>query len=81
MPVIGYVYMDYIVIDVTNVNDVSENDLVTLLGEEGDLRITADELGVLSDCTCGDITCSVSARVPRYYLRNGSETEIERIYG
>lgn len=75
-PVIGDVFMDYSVIDVTSIDDVREGDLVTLLGEDGDLSITADELGFLSGCTCGDITCSLTGRVPKYYLRNGIEVEV-----
>ena len=67
-PVAGRVSMDLTLIDVTDIPGVALDDRVTLLGREGDLSISAEELGELSETISYEITCGISARVPRKYL-------------
>jgi alanine racemase len=66
-PVVGRVSMDMILIDVTDVAGVSLHDQVTLLGIDGGLSITAEDLAKLAGTISYEITCGVSARVPRKY--------------
>jgi alanine racemase len=66
-PVVGRVSMDLTLIDVTEVPGVSLDDQVTLLGRDGELSITAEDLGELAGTISYEITCGVSARVPRKY--------------
>jgi alanine racemase len=68
-PVVGRVSMDLTLIDVSDVKDVLVDDQVTLLGNTGDLAITAEELGGLAETISYEITCGISNRVPRKYLR------------
>jgi alanine racemase len=67
-PVVGRVSMDLTLIDVTDVPDVAIDDQVTLLGRDGELSISAEELGELSQTISYEITCGISSRVPRKYL-------------
>jgi alanine racemase len=60
--------MDLTLIDVTDVPGVSLHDQVILLGRDGELSITAEDLGELAGTISYEITCGVSSRVPRRYL-------------
>jgi alanine racemase len=69
-PVVGRVSMDLTLIDVTDVPRVSLHDQVTLLGREGKLSITAEEVAELAGTISYEITCGISARVPRIYVNS-----------
>jgi alanine racemase len=60
--------MDLTLVDVTDVQGVSLNDQVTLLGDEGELSITAEELAKTAGTLSYEITCGISERVPRVYV-------------
>jgi alanine racemase len=66
-PVVGRVSMDLTLIDVTDVPSVALDDEVTLLGRDGDLSITAEELAEIVGTISYEIACGVSARVPRIF--------------
>jgi len=66
-PVIGRISMDLTMIDVTDVPGVTLHDRVTLLGAEGGLSITAEEMAKTAGTLSYEITCGISARVPRKY--------------
>jgi alanine racemase len=66
-PVVGRVSMDLTLIDVTDVPDVRLNDLVVLLGREGQISITAEEIAKTIGSLSYEITCGISSRVPRIY--------------
>jgi len=66
-PVVGRVSMDLTLIDVTEVAGVSLNDEVILLGKAGKLSISAEEIGAMMKTISYEITCGISARVPRIY--------------
>ena len=62
-PIIGRVCMDQMMVDVTDIPDVSRGDTVTLLGEELTIHWMAD----LIDCNVDEVVCNISKRVPRVY--------------
>ncbi|MGZ5482655.1 MAG: alanine racemase [Pyrinomonadaceae bacterium] len=66
-PVVGRVSMDLTIIDMTEVADVALDDRVTLLGNDGDYSITAEDLGELAGTISYEITCGISSRVPRVF--------------
>jgi alanine racemase len=63
--VVGRISMDLTLIDVTDVPDVALQDRVTLIGEDGDLSVTAEEIAKTANTLSYEITCGISARVPR----------------
>jgi alanine racemase len=63
--VVGRISMDLTLIDVTDVPEVALQDRVTLIGEEGQLSITAEEIAQTANTLSYEITCGISARVPR----------------
>jgi len=67
-PVVGRVAMDYILINVTHIPDVQVGDRVVLLGSDGDISVSAQQLAQYGESVSGEVTCAISARVPRVYL-------------
>jgi len=70
-PVVGRVSMDLTLIDVTGIEGVEIDDRVTLLGMDepgSELQVTAEDLARISGTLSYEVTCGVSARVPRDYI-------------
>lgn len=65
--VVGRISMDLTLIDVTDAPGVELDDLVTLMGDDGDLSIPAEEIAKTAGTLSYEITCGISARVPRRY--------------
>jgi alanine racemase len=70
-PVVGRVSMDLTLVDVTDVPAVAVGERVTLLGADGELIIPAEEIAQTVGTLSYEITCGVSARVPRRHLQAG----------
>ena len=64
-PIVGRVSMDYTTIDVTHIPDVAVEDVVTILGEDGDERIKVEEVARIAETIPYEITCAVGRRVKR----------------
>jgi alanine racemase len=71
-PVVGTVSMDNITVEVFVEDAVRCGDAVTLIGADGDDRVTAEELARRIDTINYEILCGLSARVPRAYHRDGA---------
>lgn len=71
MPIVGRVCMDQLMLDVTNVPEVEEGDIVTVMGKDGDASVTAYDLAKLNGTINYEILCAVGERVPRFYIKNG----------
>jgi alanine racemase len=65
--VIGTVCMEWILADVTHLDDVRSGDEVVLMGRDGNETITADEIAEQTGTISYEILCGVSRRVPRRY--------------
>ncbi|MGB9774587.1 MAG: alanine racemase [Bacteroidota bacterium] len=68
-PVVGTVTMDHIMIDVGD-GEVKLGDEVVLLGSSHEQRITAWDLADKIGTIPYEITCAISSRVPRVYIRD-----------
>ena len=66
-PIRGRVFMDQMMVDVSNIPEAREGDPVTLIGSDGDLRISMEELGDLSGRFNYELACDISPRVPRLF--------------
>ncbi len=66
--ILGRVCMDQFMVDVTDFKDINEGDKVTLIGVDGDLKISAEELGNISGRFNYELTCDINKRVPRVFL-------------
>jgi alanine racemase len=65
VPQIGAITMDQLMIDVSHVPEVHPGDIVTLLGEDGDQSISAEEWSVPLDTISWEILCGFKHRLPR----------------
>ncbi|MBQ7957172.1 MAG: alanine racemase [Clostridia bacterium] len=75
-PIIGRVCMDQMMVDVTDIDDVKQGDVVTIVGSDGNETITVEELSAMSGSFNYEFACNVNKRVPRVYIRNGKVSEI-----
>ncbi len=66
-PVAGRISMDLTTIDVTDIDGVQQGDEVILLGRQGDVTISADEMASWANTISYEILTSIGARVPRIY--------------
>ena len=71
VPIVGRVCMDMCMVDVTDVPEVEVGDEVVIIGRQGEMEITVDELADLCGTISYEVLCGISARVPRLYLRAG----------
>ncbi|MBX5465255.1 MAG: alanine racemase [Clostridia bacterium] len=67
-PLAGRVCMDQVVVDVTDVPRVEPGDVVTLIGEDGRERLTADDMAEAAGTISYEVLTSISARVPRRWI-------------
>ncbi len=66
VPVVGTICMDQIMLDVGDLS-VRNGDVVTLIGADGDARITAWDVAQQADTIPYEILTGIAARVPRVY--------------
>lgn len=72
-PILGRVCMDQLMVDVTDIPEAKEDDLVTLVGRDGDECITAEMIGELSGRFNYEFVCDLGKRIPRVYELDGKE--------
>ncbi|MBR2591216.1 MAG: alanine racemase [Clostridia bacterium] len=77
VPIIGTICMDMCMVDVTGL-DVKAGDLVTVIGKDGDKEITANEIAAKTGTINYEITCDISKRVPRVYMRGGDIVSVQK---
>ena len=70
-PILGRVCMDQMMVDVTDIPDVSSQDQVVLVGRSGDEEITMEQIAAAADSFNYEFVCGISRRVPRIYSRGG----------
>jgi alanine racemase len=66
-PVVGKVCMDFIMVDVTEIPNVSLGDEVILMGKQGKEQITAEEIAKKINSISYEVLCLIGKRVPRIY--------------
>jgi alanine racemase len=71
-PLVGTVSMDNVTLDLGAEGGGAERgDEAVLIGAQGDERILAEEIARRLDTITYEVTCGISARVPREYHRDG----------
>ena len=66
-PIIGRICMDQFMVDVTDIPDVQVEDVVTLVGTDGDETITIEEIANPAARFDYEMLCDISSRVTRVY--------------
>jgi alanine racemase len=65
--IVGRVCMDMIMVDVTTIPSVTVGDEVVLIGQQGNERITADEMAQWAETISYEVLCAISPKIPRLY--------------
>ncbi|HEV8483967.1 MAG TPA: alanine racemase, partial [Blastocatellia bacterium] len=68
-PIIGRVSMDLTIVDVTGIPGVEIDDEAVIIGRQGGCEITAEEMAGHIGTIAYEVTCGISDRVPRVYIR------------
>lgn len=80
-PIRGRICMDYCMVELPETyavylqRDLSELQPAELLGDGSRGEMTAWEMAAMADSFDLEVTCSITARVPRIYLRNGQQIQ------
>jgi len=78
-PIIGRVSMDQIVVDLSGIEGVRQDDEAVLVGSQGGERISAEEVAALEETINYEVTTSLLPRVARVYRQGGEVVEIASI--
>lgn len=67
-PIAGNICMDQCMVDVTDIPDVSLGDEVVVMGKQGDLSITAQDIGAATGTINYEIVCAFGQRLEKLYI-------------
>lgn len=70
-PVVGAICMDQCMVDATSVGDVKVGDEVVIMGSDGNLTISAEDIASSIGTINYEVVCMFSKRVPRVYIKDG----------
>ncbi|HWE62466.1 MAG TPA: alanine racemase [Chloroflexota bacterium] len=68
VPIVGRISMDQCTVDLAEAPEAREGDPVTVIGQQGEAQVWADDLATWAGTISYEILCGISPRVPRYYL-------------
>lgn len=74
-PILGRVCMDQFMVDVTDIDAVTFQDRVTLVGTDGGEELPVEVLSDLSGRFNYEFVCDLGKRIPREFIRNGKVVE------
>jgi len=74
-PVVGRVCMDQMLVDVTDIEGVTEDDEVVLIGASDGQHIFVEELARHMNTINYEVICSIGKRVPRIYMKENEVVE------
>jgi len=67
VPIIGRISMDVTVVDITEVPEVMDGDIATLLGSEGQEAITIDDMALMAGTISYEILTGLTSRLSRMW--------------
>ena len=71
--ILGRICMDQMMVDVSDIEEVSLGDEVILVGSSGGDTITVDEVAFLAGSFNYEFVCGIGARVPRVFFKDGEQ--------
>lgn len=66
-PIIGKICMDQLLIDITNIRDVKQDDIVTLIGTDGTEQITAEQVAENAGTITNELLSRLGERIERIW--------------
>jgi alanine racemase len=77
--IVGRICMDQCIVDVSGIPEVQQDDEVVLFGRQGGAEITAEDIASLMDSINYVVLETVTARVPRVYLKDGKVVGVKTL--
>ena len=71
-PIVGRICMDQFMVDITEIPNTNIGDEVIIMGTNGNISITANEIAKIVDTISYEIVCMIGKRVPRQYIKNNN---------
>lgn len=68
VPIVGRICMDQTMVDVTSIDEIQDDDVITIFGEEKEGYIPLDEIAEQLQTIHYEIICLIGKRVPRVYI-------------
>lgn len=78
LPVIGTVCMDQCMVDLSACPDAQIGDEVTLIGRDGELSLSADDLAKRWNTINYEVTCGISERVQRIFIEKQKQEPLKK---
>lgn len=79
-PIIGKICMDQFMVDVTDIPNVEQGDIVTLIGRDGADMITVGEVANLAGSFHYEFICNIGKRIPRLYYKDSKLVNSSNFY-
>ncbi len=76
-PVVGTICMDQCMVDATEAGDVKIGDEVIIMGSDGNISITAEDIASQLGTINYEVVCMFSKRVPTVYIKNGKVYKVK----
>ena len=67
-PIIGRICMDQMLVDVSEVNDLDNNEIVIIVGNDGHNEIRIEELAQAAKTISNEILSQIGNRLPKVYV-------------
>ncbi len=80
-PIVGRICMDQMTVDVSKIDDVNIGTEVTVIGQDGGLSISFDDIANKCNTISYEIMCNISIRMPRVYKQNKKITDVVYLGG
>lgn len=70
-PIIGNICMDQLTVDISEIPDVQQGDIATLIGDDGNEAITAEQVASLAGTITNELLSRLGSRIERLYKQVG----------
>ncbi len=68
-PIIGNICMDQLTVDISDIPDVQQGDIATLIGDDGNEAITAEQVASLAGTITNELLSRLGNRIERVYKK------------
>ncbi|PGS46074.1 serine racemase VanT catalytic subunit [Bacillus sp. AFS041924] len=68
-PIIGNISMDQLSVDVTEINNIRQGDIVTLIGQDGSETINSEDIATLTGTITNELLSTIGDRVKRKIIK------------
>lgn len=76
-PIVGRICMDQFMVDVTDIENVSLDSEVILVGKSGDAELSMEEVSNAAHSFNYELPCRIAPRVPRTYYKNNQLVHVK----